>query len=58
MDDKTKKIKDLNSLIQKKYKATCKVNETCDLEVKIENQYVNMGLYDNDLGKYSLKEFH
>ena len=58
MDGKTKKIKDLNSLIQKNYKATCKVNKPCDLEVKIENQYVNLGLYDNDLGKYNLKEFH
>ncbi|QZP17801.1 hypothetical protein K6112_00130 [Methylophilales bacterium] len=58
MDGKTKKIKNLNSFIQKNYKATCKVNEPCDLEVKIENQYVNMGLYDNDLGIYSLKEFH
>ena len=58
MDGKTKKIKDLNSLIQKNYKATCKVNEPCNLEVKIKNQYVNMGLYDSDLGKYNLKEFH
>jgi hypothetical protein len=57
-DDKTKKINDLNLLIQESYKASCKVNESCDFEVKIENQYVNMGLYDNDLGKYSLKEFH
>ena len=57
-DGKTKKIKDLNSLIQKNYKATCKVNEPCNLEVEIKNQYVNMGLYDNDLGKYNLKEFH
>jgi hypothetical protein len=32
MDAKTKKIKDLNSLIQKNYKATCKVNEPCNLE--------------------------
>jgi len=58
MDGKTKKIKDLNLLIQKKYKASCRVNEPCDLELKIENEYVNMGLYDNGLGKYNLKEFH
>ena len=58
MDRKTKKIEDLNFLIQESYKATCKVNEPCYFEVKIENQFVNMGLYDNDLGKYSLKEFH
>ena len=58
MDGKTKKIKDLNSLIQASYNDSCKVNELCNLEVKIENQYVNMGLYDNDLGKYNSKEFH
>lgn len=58
MDGKTKKIKDLNSLIQKNYKATCKVNEPSNLEVKIENKYVNIGLYDKGIGKYNLKEFH
>ena len=55
MDSKTKKIKDLNSLIQENYNASCKVNESCNLEVKIENQYANMGLYDKELGNYDLK---